>query len=92
MLDILVVHPDSQGRGAGTRLLAWGVEEAEKHGVRMALESTPAGLSLYERFGFREADVIRRDMKQLGYDQPYDEEAAKRVWMLREPGSTESRD
>lgn len=53
----------------------------------MALESTPAGLSLYKRFGFHEADVIKADMKQFDWDEPYDEEAAKRVWMIREPQS-----
>lgn len=85
MLDILVVHPDFQGHGAGTALLAWGIEQADKQGVVVALESTPAGLSLYKRLGFAEADVIKADMKRFGYDKPYDDEAAKRVWMLREP-------
>lgn len=87
MLEILVAHPEAQGRGAGTKLLTWGVEQADKYGIVMALESTPAGLTLYGRFGFREMDIIKADMKQFGYDQPYDEEAAKRVWMLREPES-----
>lgn len=87
-LDILVTHPDFAGRGAGSKLLGWGVEQAVKHGVVMALESTPAGLSLYKRFGFREVDVIKADMKQFGWDKPYDEEAAKRVWMIREPQSS----
>lgn len=88
-LDILVTHPDSQGRGAGSALLAWGVEQADKEGVVMALESTPAGLSMYKRFGFREVDVIKADMRQFGWMEPYDEEAAKRVWMIREPRSGE---
>ena len=51
----------------------------------MALESTPAGLSLYSRFGFEERDIIMADMKQFGWEKPYDQEAAKRVWMVREP-------
>lgn len=82
-----MAHPEFSGRGAGSKLLGWGVEQADKHGVVMVLESTPAGLSLYKRFGFREADVIKADMKQFGWDEPYDEEAAKRVWMIREPQS-----
>ena len=53
----------------------------------MCLESTPAGLTLYKRFGFEERYVIKADMKQFGWDQPYDEEAAKRVWMVREPST-----
>ena len=65
-------------------MLQWGVEEADRRGVIMCLEATPAGLAIYKRFGFREVDVIKADMKQFGYQQAYDEEAAKRVWMIRE--------
>lgn len=85
-LETLVINPDSQGKGAGTRLLSWGVEQAERNGVLMCVESTPAGLSLYKRFGFQVEDVLRADM-QRGWDGPYDEEAAKRIWMIRESGS-----
>ncbi|KAK3715829.1 hypothetical protein LTR37_006812 [Vermiconidia calcicola] len=83
-LEILVTDPLFQGRGAGTALLAWGVEQADALECRIALESTPAGLSLYKRFGFWEADIIKADMKQFGWDKPYDPEAAKRVWMIRD--------
>ena len=84
-MEFLVTHPDFQGKGAGTKLLAWGVEQADELAVRMALEATPAGLALYKRFGFVEKDVIKSDMKQFGWHQPYDPESAKRVWMIREP-------
>jgi hypothetical protein len=72
----------------GAKLLAWGVEQADKYRARMALESTPAGLSLYKRAGFRQVDVIKADMKHFGWDKPYDPEAAKRVWMIREPAAS----
>ncbi|KAK5169673.1 uncharacterized protein LTR77_005651 [Saxophila tyrrhenica] len=84
-LNFLVTDPEYQGKGAGTALLSWGVQQADKLGARMALESTPAGLSLYKRVGFRQADVIKADMKEFGWTQPYDPEAAKRVWMVRDP-------
>ncbi len=64
------------------------MEQADKTGARMALESTPAGLALYKRFGFREVEVIKADMKDFGYDKPYDPDAAKRVWMIREAASS----
>lgn len=80
-----MTNPDFHRRGAGSQLLKWGIEQADKHGVLMCLEATPAGLSLYKRYGFEEKDVIKADMKQFGWDKPYDEEAAKRVWMIREP-------
>lgn len=87
MLEFLVVDPQVQGTGAGTALLSWGVEQADRLGVAMCLESTPAGLRLYKRFGFREVHSLRADMKLFGWTQPYDEDAAMRVWMTREPRS-----
>jgi len=86
-LNILVTHPDSHRRGAGTKLMSWGCEQADKLGVAMCLESTPAGLTLYKRFGFEDRYTIKADMRQFGWNQPYDEEAAKRVWMVREPSA-----
>ena len=84
VLNILVTHPDFQHRGVATKLLNWGVEQADRLGVVMALESTPAGLEMYKRVGFREVDVIKADMKRFGWNEPYDQEAAKRVWMIRQ--------
>ena len=80
-----MTDPEVHRMGAGSKSLLWGVEQADRIGAVMALESTPVGLSLYKRFGFREMDVIKADMKQFGCDKPYDPEAAKRVWMIREP-------
>ncbi|EMC92690.1 hypothetical protein BAUCODRAFT_52542, partial [Baudoinia panamericana UAMH 10762] len=73
LLDILVTNPTQQRRGAGAKLLAWGCEQADKHGVMMCLESTPAGLGLYERFGFRQVRTLKADMRDFGWDKPYDE-------------------
>jgi hypothetical protein len=56
----------------------------------MALEATPAGLALYKRFGFQEKEVIAADMKQFGWERPYDPEAAKRVWMIRQPTTAQN--
>lgn len=49
----------------------------------MCLESTPVGVALYERFGFQAKRVVKADMKRFGWMEPYDEEAARRVWMVR---------
>ncbi|KAH9840367.1 acetyltransferase [Teratosphaeria destructans] len=85
-LDLLLVHPAFQGRGAATHLLSWGCARADGSGVPIVLESTPAGLSLYRRFGFTQVKVVAADMQQqFGWHEPYDEEAAKRFWMVREP-------
>lgn len=84
VLNFLTVLPEAQGRGIGAKLLAWGIEEADRRGAAACLESTPAGLALYKKYGFTETRVIKADMQDFGWTQPYDEEAAKRVFMIRE--------
>ena len=58
-LDVLAVHPKFQGRGIGGTLLDWGLQQAEKSGEKMYLESTEIGVPLYVSRGFRECDKIR---------------------------------
>ena len=50
----------------------------------MCLESTPAGKALYEKNGFKVVEVVNPDMRQFGYDQPYDAEGSARIFMIRE--------
>ncbi|KAI7530586.1 hypothetical protein KC331_g14583 [Hortaea werneckii] len=83
-LNVLVTHPKHERRGAATQLVRWGCEQADKLGVAMCLESTPTGLKLYERFGFRTGKVIRADMRDFGWMERYDEEAARRIWLIRD--------
>ncbi|KMP06518.1 hypothetical protein DIZ76_014402 [Coccidioides immitis] len=51
-LAVLCTHPDHQGRGAGTVLLKYGLDIADKHGVESYLEASVKGQPLYERYGF----------------------------------------
>ncbi|KAI7088378.1 hypothetical protein KC356_g3289 [Hortaea werneckii] len=83
-LNVLVTHPKHERRGAATQLLRWECEQADKLGFAMCLESTPTGLRLYERFGFRAEKVIKADMRDFGWTEPYDEDAARRIWMVRD--------
>ena len=69
----------------GSKLLSWGCEQADKLAVAMCLTSTPAGLTLYKRFGFQAMRVVNTDMKQFGWPEPYDEAATTQYWMVREP-------
>jgi ribosomal protein S18 acetylase RimI-like enzyme len=89
VLNYLVVDPQHQGKGVGKKLLARVVEEADRRGVRLGLESTPAGLALYKKFGFEEEEVIKADMRKFGWDQEFGEDEAKRVWMIRQPSPAE---
>lgn len=83
VLNFLTVLPQHQGRGAGKLLLDWGLAEADKRHVQTCLESTPAGMSLYTKAGFVTAEVIAADMHAFGWREPYDEEAAERIFMIR---------
>ncbi|QIW95046.1 hypothetical protein AMS68_000564 [Peltaster fructicola] len=83
MLNFLTVAPAMQGQGVGSRLMQWGVEEADRRGAAIVLESTPTGLALYKRHGFVTIEVINADMRAFGRTEPYDEAAAIRVFMIR---------
>ncbi|KAK5111432.1 hypothetical protein LTR62_004884 [Meristemomyces frigidus] len=54
-LEILATDPKYQGRGAGSQMMRFGLEQADKHGMEAYLEASPDAVRLYERFGFREA-------------------------------------
>ena len=55
VLDICFTHPSYQRRGAGKLLVGWGVEEADRRGVKSWVEASVLGKGLYEKFGFGEA-------------------------------------
>ncbi|KAF2167209.1 hypothetical protein M409DRAFT_22638 [Zasmidium cellare ATCC 36951] len=84
VIDLLLIHPTHQHRGIGSQLLQHVLEEADSRNIPVGLESTPAGLALYKRHGFVETRVIKADMRAFGWREEYDEEAAKRVWMVRD--------
>ena len=51
--------PDARRRGGATAVTIAALDEARAEGCRLAvLASTPAALSLYRRFGFREAGAL----------------------------------
>ncbi|KAI5860446.1 acyl-CoA N-acyltransferase [Durotheca rogersii] len=58
-LQTTAVHPDHQRRGAGTLLLRWGMEVADKLELPLYLEATGTGLLLYEHEGFERLTHVR---------------------------------
>ncbi|KAF7503835.1 hypothetical protein GJ744_003225 [Endocarpon pusillum] len=65
-LSTLCTDPQHQRRGAGTMLIQWGCDIAQKHGVPSFLEATPAGLSVYQRCGFEEVDRFVFNLEKYG--------------------------
>jgi GNAT superfamily N-acetyltransferase len=66
-LVVLGVHPDHQGQGHGSRLVAAGLRDADRAGTACYLEtSDPANVAFYQRFGF----TVVNDTLQLVPDGP----------------------
>jgi GNAT superfamily N-acetyltransferase len=56
---IVAVHPDHQRKGAGTLLIQWGLDHAQKVGLPAYLEASVYGYPLYLKLGFHDfAQVV----------------------------------
>ncbi|OAL23737.1 hypothetical protein AYO20_10883 [Fonsecaea nubica] len=63
LLDLLQTDPKYQGRGAGGKLIQWGLDIADELHLPTYLESSPAAHGLYQKFGFRDIDKLTLDPK-----------------------------
>ncbi|KJZ74390.1 hypothetical protein HIM_06200 [Hirsutella minnesotensis 3608] len=71
-LDYLAVHPDNQGRGIATQLVASGLKEAKKIGLDVYVRAFRPGVGLYRRLGFRiDKEIISDDSKEGGPGEVY---------------------
>ncbi|KAE8312757.1 hypothetical protein BDV41DRAFT_577443 [Aspergillus transmontanensis] len=57
-LSYIATDPEHERRGAASMLVKWGIEQAKKGGVLVALESTKQGWPSYERLGFKAEGLI----------------------------------
>ncbi|RAL59025.1 hypothetical protein DID88_009054 [Monilinia fructigena] len=57
-LNILVVHPNYQRLGIGTRLLEQGIQFADAKGLQTVLGASPWGIGLYRKYGFVDVHVM----------------------------------
>jgi GNAT superfamily N-acetyltransferase len=69
-LKILLCHPDYRRQGAGTELVKRGMALAHLQGVHTTLFSSPMGVHLYRKLGFRE--VARFEVAVEGDDDKLD--------------------
>lgn len=65
-LEILACTTTRQRLGAGSALLAWGNEFADKHGRTSWLSASPNGYPLYRRFGFEDVEALDVDVARYG--------------------------
>lgn len=77
---LLATDPAFQRRGLGGMLMGHVTALADAESRRIYLEATTAGHPLYEKFGFRDVDLITIDLKKWGGDR------TEYNWvMMREP-------
>ncbi|KAF7590085.1 hypothetical protein BBP40_003287 [Aspergillus hancockii] len=66
ILDMLATLPEYQGQGVGTKLLQWGVQQADAHNARIYLEATMEGYPLYRKYGWQPLEELLLDYAQYG--------------------------
>ena len=64
VLDIIHTHPSHQGRGAGTQLVKWGTDIADKQHLQCYLEASPAGYPLFRKANFEEVTEMEIDLNK----------------------------
>lgn len=58
-LSVVAVDPAYQRQGIGSMLMRWACDEADRNGRDGYLLASPAGISLYETFGFEKVGEVR---------------------------------
>ncbi|KAJ5923833.1 hypothetical protein N7466_008020 [Penicillium verhagenii] len=81
-LDLLATLPGYQGRGVGSAILRWGINQADAVQARIYLESTPEGYPVYLKYGFKALEEITLDYEKMGGHGKED-----LVLMIRDPVS-----
>ncbi|KYK59040.1 hypothetical protein DCS_00167 [Drechmeria coniospora] len=64
VLDLCAVDPAFQGRGIATKLVRWGLDEAQRRGgIEAITEASAMGRRVYQKLGFRqEGPEVRYDV------------------------------
>lgn len=76
------------GQGHATRLVKWGLEQADASGARIYLEATCEGAPIYKRHGWKAVEELSWNLDDYGIDDAGDGEGKiKLLLMVREPAS-----
>jgi GNAT superfamily N-acetyltransferase len=82
LMAILAVLPEYQRIGVGGKLLEWGLQEADREGVECWIDSSPFGLGLYKKFGWKEVGYLDVDLGRWGGEEG---KVRRTVDMVRQP-------
>ena len=65
VLAFIATQPEYRGLGAGTMLVRWGLEEAEKRGLDCWLQASPFAVDFYRHLGFEDVSSFESDLDKL---------------------------
>jgi len=82
LMGILVTQPAYRGRGIGSMLLRWGLEQAAEKGLECWIDASPMGSGLYKRFGWVAVDRLDFELSKYGGKEG---EVDGVVCMVRQP-------
>ncbi|KAL7929863.1 acyl-CoA N-acyltransferase [Trichoderma chlorosporum] len=85
ILKLIGTHPKAQRRGAGSLLMAWVTELADREGLPCWVTGSPAAVPLYKKFGFQVMEEITVDIPGTSDGETY-----THTCMLREPKKSEA--
>ncbi|MCJ1247792.1 hypothetical protein MMC30_005007 [Trapelia coarctata] len=68
-LEIIATLPSHQGRGAASKLIRWGLQQADNEGLEAYLEASAAVVPIYERYGYR--TVSTYSPKRIEYTESF---------------------
>jgi GNAT superfamily N-acetyltransferase len=85
VMCVLVVAPEAQRRGVGSKLLRHTLADIDELGWETWIDATPEGLELYKRFGWEVAEVVTTDLIPYGGTK-----SETTVCLIRPPGAKEA--
>jgi ribosomal protein S18 acetylase RimI-like enzyme len=80
VLLTLGTDPEYRRRGIATMMMDPVIKLADQEGRKIYIEATSDGRPLYQKYGFRDIDLITMDLRRWGGEGP------EYIWvMMREP-------
>ncbi|EHK19603.1 uncharacterized protein TRIVIDRAFT_68003 [Trichoderma virens Gv29-8] len=85
ILKLIGTHPKAQRRGAGSLLMGWVTDLADREGLACWVTGSPMAVPLYKKFGFQVMEEITVELPGTSDGETY-----THTCMLREPKKPEA--